>query len=71
MTKIYPRTGDRQTVYLNTIIQDPQIMVGDCTICNDFWIGYETVIMPGVHIGNSAIIAARAVVTKDVPPYTK
>ena len=26
MTKIYPRTGDKQTVYLNTIIQDPQIV---------------------------------------------
>lgn len=154
MTKIYPRTGDKQTVYLNTIIQDPQIVVGDYTIYNDFvndpllfeknnvlyhypvhkerlvigkfcsiacgtrflfncanhtlnslstytfplfyeewnleksnvvsawdnkgdiiigddvWIGYETVIMSGVHVGNGAIIAARAVVTKDVPPYT-
>ena len=36
MTKIYPRTGDKQTVYLNTIIQDPQIVVGDYTIYNDF-----------------------------------
>ena len=154
MTKIYPRTGDKQTVYLNTIIQDPQIVVGDYTIYNDFvndpllfeknnvlyhypihkeklvigkfcsiacgtrflfncanhtlnslstytfplfyeewnleksnvvsawdnkgdiiigddvWIGYEAVIMSGVHVGNGAIIAARAVVTKDVPPYT-
>ena len=33
-------------------------------------IGYEAVIMAGVHIGDGAIIAARAVVTKDVPPYT-
>ena len=39
-------------------------------IGNDVWIGYEAVIMAGVHIGNGAIIAARAVVTKDVPPYT-
>lgn len=154
MTKIYPRTGDKQTVYLNTIIQDPQIVVGDYTIYNDFvndpllfeknnvlyhypihkeklvigkfcsiacgtrflfncanhtlnslstytfplfyeewnleksnvvsawdnkgdiiigddvWIGYEAVIMSGVHVRNGAIIAARAVVTKDVPPYT-
>lgn len=36
MTKIYPRTGNKQTVYLNTIIQDPQIVVGDYTIYNDF-----------------------------------
>ena len=154
MTKIYPRTGDKQTVYLNAVIKDPQIEVGDYTIYNDFvadpllfeknnvlyhypihrekliigkfcsiacgtkflfncanhalkslstytfplfyeeweleksnittawdnkgdivigndvWIGYEAVIMAGVHIGDGAIIAARAVVTKDVPPYT-
>lgn len=154
MTKIYPRTGDKQTVYLNAVINDPQIEVGDYTIYNDFvadplqfeknnvlyhypihrekliigkfcsiacgtkflfncanhtlkslstytfplfyeeweleksnittawdnkgdivigndvWIGYEAVIMAGVHIGDGAIIAACAVVTKDVPPYT-
>lgn len=154
MTKIYPRTGDKQTVYLNAVIKDPQIAVGDYTIYNDFvadpllfeknnvlyhypihrerliigkfcsiacgtkflfncanhtlkslstytfplfyeeweleksnittawdnkgdivigndvWIGYEAVIMAGVHIGDGAIIAARAVVTKDMPPYT-
>ena len=154
MTKIYPRTGDKQTVYLNAVIKDPQNEVGDYTIYNDFvtdpllfeknnvlyhysihrekliigkfcsiacgtkflfncanhtlkslstytfplfyeeweleksnintawdnkgdivigndvWIGYEAVIMAGVHIGDGAIIAARAVVTKDVPPYT-
>lgn len=154
MTKIYPRTGDKQTVYLNAVIKDPQIEVGDYTIYNDFaadpllfeknnvlyhypihrekliigkfcsiacgakflfncanhtlkslstytfplfyeeweleksnittawdnkgdivigndvWIGFEAVIMAGVHIGDGAIIAARAVVTKDVPPYT-
>ena len=154
MTKKYPRTGDNQTDYLNAVIKDPQIEVGDYTIYNDFvanpllfeknnvlyhypihrekliigkfcsiacgtkflfncanhtlkslstytfplfyeeweleksnittawdnkgdivigndvWIGYEAVIMAGVHIGDGAIIAARAVVTKDVPPYT-
>lgn len=154
MTKIYPRTGDKQTVYLNAVIKDSQIEVGDYTIYNDFvadpllfeknnvlyhypihqekliigkfcsiacgtkflfncanhtlkslstytfplfyeeweleksnittawdnkgdivigndvWIGYEAVIMAGGHIGDGAIIAARAVVTKDVPPYT-
>ena len=34
------------------------------------WIGYEAVIMSGVHVGDGAVIASRAVVTKDVPPYT-
>ena len=67
MKKIYPRTGDTQTVYLNAVVKDPSIEVGDIVIDNDVWIGYEAVIMAGVHIGNGAIIAARAVVTKDVP----
>ena len=43
---------------------------GDIVIGTDVWIGYEAVVTAGVHIGNGAIIAARAVVTKDVPPYT-
>lgn len=43
---------------------------GDIVIGNDVWIGYEAVIMSGVSIGDGAIIGARAVVTKDVPPYT-
>ncbi len=42
---------------------------GDIVIGNDVWIGYEAVIMAGVTIGDGAIIGARAVVTKDVPPY--
>ena len=43
---------------------------GDTVIGNDVWIGYEAVIMQGVTIGNGAIVGTRAVVTKDVPPYT-
>ena len=43
---------------------------GDIVIGNDVWIGYEAVIMPGVKIGDGAIVGTRAVVTKDVPPYT-
>ncbi|WP_373285004.1 type B chloramphenicol O-acetyltransferase [Bowmanella pacifica] len=42
---------------------------GDTVIGNDVWIGSETMIMPGVKIGDGAIIASRAVVTKDVAPY--
>ena len=42
---------------------------GDTVIGNDVWIGYESVIMPGMNIGNGAIIAAKSVVTKDVPAY--
>ena len=153
--KIYPREGDRQTVYLKEVVSDPNIEVGEWTIYNDFaadpvdfernnvlyhypvngdrlvigkfcslacgarflfnsanhtlkslstypfpifwgeewgidksevasawdnrgdivigndvWIGYEAVILAGVTVGDGAIIGARAVVTKDVPPYT-
>ena len=39
-------------------------------IGNDVWIGYEAVIFSGVTIGDGAVIGTRAVVTKDVPPYT-
>ncbi|MBW9147045.1 CatB-related O-acetyltransferase [Clostridium sp. CM027] len=43
---------------------------GDIVIGNDVWIGYDAIIMAGVKIGDGAIIGTRAVVTKDVPPYT-
>ena len=36
---------------------------------NDVWIGRNSVILPGIHIGDGAIIAAHSVVTKDVPSY--
>lgn len=152
--KIYPRTGDKQTVYLDAVVKNPNISIGAYTMYNDFvknpvdfeknnvlyhypingdrlligkfcsiacgakflftsanhtmaslstypfplfyeewdspvrevptawdnkgdivigndvWIGYEAVVMSGVHIGNGAIIGTRAVVTKDVEPYT-
>lgn len=152
--KIYPRTGNEETVYLKSTITDPNIIVGDFTMYNDFvndpakfeknnvlyhypvnkekliigkycsiacgakfmftsgnhkmssistypfplfdeewrldganitdawdnngdivigndvWIGYEAVIMQGVRIGDGAIIGTRALVTKDVEPYT-
>jgi virginiamycin A acetyltransferase len=42
---------------------------GDTVVGNDVWIGYQAIVMPSVHIGDGAIVAARAVVTKDVPPY--
>ncbi|MDC7961979.1 antibiotic acetyltransferase, partial [Bacteroides ovatus] len=35
-SKTYPRTNDFQTVYLNTVIKNPAIMVGDYTIYNDY-----------------------------------
>ncbi|MFZ4058650.1 MAG: CatB-related O-acetyltransferase [Ferruginibacter sp.] len=43
---------------------------GDTIIGNDVWIGYNATIMSGVHIGDGAIIATNATVTKDVEPYS-
>jgi virginiamycin A acetyltransferase len=43
---------------------------GDTVIGNDVWIGYEAVVMPGVQIGDGAIVAAKSVVVGNVPPYT-
>ncbi|MBP1992126.1 CatB-related O-acetyltransferase [Paenibacillus eucommiae] len=43
---------------------------GDTVVGNDVWIGSEAMIMPGVTIGDGAVIATRAVVTKNVSPYT-
>lgn len=42
---------------------------GDIIVEDDVWIGYGATIMSGVHIGQGAVIAAGAVVTKDIPPY--
>ncbi|MDQ0325226.1 chloramphenicol O-acetyltransferase type B [Rhodopseudomonas julia] len=42
---------------------------GDTVIGNDVWIGSEAIIMPGVTIGDGAVIGTRALVTKDVEPY--
>ena len=63
-------------IYFDEWNQDPKDITkawdnkGDIVIGNDVWIGYEAVIMPGVTIGDGAIIGTRAVVSKDVAPYT-
>src|SRR5436190_5941864 len=42
---------------------------GDTVVGNDVWVGYDALVLPGVRIGDGAVVAARSVVTKDVPPY--
>ena len=42
---------------------------GDTVVGHDVWIGYGATIMPGVHIGDGAIIASKSVVTRDVDPF--
>ncbi|WP_425609186.1 type B chloramphenicol O-acetyltransferase [Vibrio europaeus] len=49
--------------------QDGFSRAGNTVVGNDVWIGSEAMIMAGVNIGDGAIIASRAVVTKDVAPY--
>jgi len=64
----FPIFGNDWETARNLLIQLPS--KGDTVIGNDVWIGYESVIMPGVKIGDGAIIAAKTVVVKDVPAYT-
>jgi virginiamycin A acetyltransferase len=49
---------------------EPWPYKGNTVIGNDVWIGYEATIMPGVQVGDGAIIAAKSVVASDVPAYT-
>lgn len=58
---VYPFKGTSKKAYESK---------GDTVIGNDVWIGMKAMIMPGVRIGNGAVVAARSLVTKDVPPYT-
>jgi len=51
-------------------IRDSYAPKGDTLIKSDAWIGMNAMIMPGVTIGEGAIIAAGSIVTKDIPPYT-
>lgn len=51
-------------------MREAYVSKGDTVIGDGVWIGMRAFIMPGVHIGEGALIAANAVVTKDVEPYT-
>ncbi|MBD2328712.1 CatB-related O-acetyltransferase [Alkalinema sp. FACHB-956] len=64
----FPIFGQGWELYLDQMLNLPSR--GDTVIGNDVWIGYESVIMPGVQIGDGAVIAAKSVVVKEVPPYT-
>ena len=54
----------------NILIKDQGNIYADVILENDVWIGTGVKILPGVTIGKGSVIAAGAVVTKDVPPYT-
>lgn len=50
--------------------QNGYLPVGDTVVGNDVWIGAEAMIMPGIRIGDGAVIGSRSLVTKDVEPYS-
>ena len=54
----------------NILIKDQGNIYADVILENDVWIGTGVKILPGVTIGKGSVIAAGAVVTKDIPPYT-
>ena len=58
----------------NKIAQAPNLTElpykGDTVVGNDVWIGENVTILPGVHIGDGAIIGANSVVAKDIPAYS-
>lgn len=56
-------------IWPHMIAQGHPTSKGDVVIGNDVWIGYQAMILSGVKIGDGAVIGARSVVTKDVPPY--
>jgi virginiamycin A acetyltransferase len=64
----FPIFGNGWEAAMNDLTNLPS--KGDIIIGNDVWIGFDSLIMPGVKIGDGAIIAARSVVVKDIPPYT-
>lgn len=51
-------------------IDEQGVSTNPVTIGNDIWIGANAVILPGVTIGDHSVVAAGAVVTKDVPPHS-
>jgi len=67
-TYTFPIFGEEWDETLN--VKDAWDNKGNIIIGNDVWIGYDAIIMSGVKIEDGAIIGTRALVTKDVPPYT-
>lgn len=66
----YPFTmfgGDWMEQTLDTFLEIEQ--PGDTVVGNDVWIGRDATILPGVHIGDGAVIGAGSIVTKHVQPY--
>lgn len=65
----YPFSAKKNIWPVARLIGKPSFSKGDVVIGNDVLLGHESLIMSGVKIGDGAIVGARALVTKDVPPY--
>ncbi|MBN1154191.1 acyltransferase [candidate division KSB1 bacterium] len=63
-------TSDNHGTKRGQLIRDQAGIEKDVTIGSDVWLGAYVIILPGVTIGDGAVIAAGSVVTKDVPQYT-
>lgn len=63
----FPIMGGAWAAHMELLMNLPH--KGDTVVGHDVWIGYDALIMPGARIGDGAIVAARSVVTEDVPPY--
>jgi hypothetical protein len=55
--------------YVGNFVSTRNQLIKECRLGNDVWIGCHSVILPGVEIGDGAVVGAGAVVTKNVPPY--
>lgn len=63
----FPIFGGAWAAHMDLLSDLP--IKGDTVVGHDVWFGYKSTIMPGVAIGHGAIVATKAVVTKDVPPF--
>lgn len=63
-------TSDNHGLKRDNLIKDQPSKEADVSIGSDVWLGAYSIVLPGVEIEDGAIIAAGAVVTKDVGPYT-
>lgn len=62
--------NDNHSFNKTQLIRDQELVSKDIVIGNDVWIGTRVIILAGTKIGDGAVIAAGAIVTKDVEPYT-
>ena len=63
-------TSDNHGTKRDQLIRDQQGIEKDVTIGDDVWLGAYVIVLPGITIGNGAVVAAGSVVTKNVPEYT-